>query len=163
MQRFLIPAGLLILAGTLQGNAGWLSIHGARPDFLLVVLIATALMLDPFEGAIMGFAAGFIHGSIVGISLGSFIISRTLIGFIAGTVTVRLFSENPLVPMLGAGGLTFLSEAVFLLSNPTGGFLVVMNKILMTSLYNSVLTMIAFWILRRFEVHKKVKQAAARV
>lgn len=164
MQRFLILAGMLILAGALQGNTpSWLMWRGAQPDFLLVVLIATALMLDPLAGAVMGFVAGLMQGSMVGFSIGSFIVSRTLIGFVAGTITLRLFSENPMVPMIAAVGLTFLSEAVFLLTSPTGGFIAAVDKILITSLYNGLLTAVAFWILRKFEIHKKVKHIESRL
>lgn len=164
MQRYLLPVGMLVLAAALQGNLpAWLVLKGARPDLPLVVLIATALSLDPLSGAALGFIAGLIHGSIVGASLGSFIVSRTIIGFAAGSVTIRLFSENPVVPVLSAGGLTLLGEVIFLLANPVPSLAASLKIILAKSLYNSLLTLVVYWILRWIEVRRKIKMAAARL
>ena len=164
MRRYILPIVLLFLAGALQGNLpSWLVIKGARPDFLLVVLIAFSLTQDPLTGAVLGFFAGLIHGSIVGNSLGSFIVSRTIIGFAAGSVTIRLFSENPVVPVLAAGALTFVGEALFLLANPAPNLLASFNIIVFKSLYNSFFTLIAYWLLRWMEVRHKIKLATARL
>jgi len=155
---------MLILAGALQSNIpSWMVIKDARPDFILVVLISISLTLDPGTGAVLGFIAGLIHGSIVGISLGSFIASRTIIGFAAGSVTIRLFSENPIVPVLAAGGLTFAGEIVFLLTNPANDFLASISIVLCKSLYNSLLTLILFWFIRWMQIRQKIKKAAARL
>jgi len=164
MRRYALPIAVILIAGALQGNLpAWLVFKGARPDVVLVALIAMALTLDPLSGAIIGFVAGTVHGTIVGYSLGSFIISRTIIGFLAGSVTFRLFTENPVVPVLCAGGLTFLGEAVFLLANPMPDLLAVLNIVLAKSLYSSLLTLLAFWFLRWIEVRRKIKKAEARL
>jgi len=164
VQRYLLPVAMLILAGALQSNIpSWMVIKDARPDFILVVLISISLTLDPGTGAVLGFIAGLIHGSIVGISLGSFIASRTIIGFAAGSVTIRLFSENPIVPVLAAGGLTFAGEIVFLLTNPANDFLASISIVLCKSLYNSLLTLILFWFIRWMQIRQKIKKAAARL
>ncbi len=92
MRRLIISVFVLFAAAGIQGNIpGWMTIAGAKPDFILIALIAAALTLDPPSGAVLGFVAGIIHGSVVGESLGSFIASRTIIGFLAGMAKVRLF------------------------------------------------------------------------
>lgn len=155
---------MLILAGALQGNIpSWMVIKGARPDLILVVLIAIALGLDPGDGAILGFLAGLIHGSIVGVSLGSFIASCTIIGFAAGFVTIRMFSENPIVPVIVAGVLTFAGEIMFLLTNPVAGFWSSINIVLFKTLYNSLFTLILFWIIRWIKVRKKIRMITDRL
>lgn len=155
---------MLVFAGALQGNIpSWMVIKGARPDLILVVLITIALGLDPGAGAVLGFLAGLIHGSIVGVSLGSFIASCTIIGFAAGFVTIRMFSENPIVPVIVAGVLTFAGEIMFLLTNPVAGFLVSLNIVLFKTLYNSLLTLILFWVIRWIQIRRKIKMAAARL
>lgn len=164
MRRLVLPIIVLFAAAGVQGNIpSWLTINGAKPDFILIALIASALMLDPPYGAVLGFAAGLIHGAVVGESLGSFIASRTIIGFLAGMTTVRLFSENPLVPVLAAGGLTFIGEGMFMLANPRGDLADSIIKILITSLFNAVLTLAAFWLVRGFEIRSKIKRASARL
>ena len=164
MQRYILPIGLLLLAAAIQGNLPmWLTIKGARPDLILVVVIATALTLDPVTGTVVGFIAGFIHGSIIGENLGSFMISRTIIGFTAGCVTIRFFSENPLVPVVAAGGLTFAGEGLFLLLNPITDLTTALNTMLAKALYNSLLALIAYWILRSIQLRRKIKMATARL
>ena len=155
---------MLILAGALQGNSpGWLSIKGGRPDFLLVALISTSLTLDPTKGAVLGFVAGLIHGSIIGTDIGSYIVSRTIIGFVAGMINIRFFSDNPVVPVLSAGVLTFMGEGFFLLASPPANPVAELDKILFISLFNSLLTLVAFWILKWIEVRQKIRKASARV
>jgi rod shape-determining protein MreD len=162
--RYVLPGILLFIAGALQGNMPmWLSIKGARPDLILVVLIATALTMDSFAGSVLGFLAGLIHGSIVEQSLGSFIVSRTIVGFAAGMVTVRLFSENPMVPVVAAGGLTFVGEGIFLLANPAPDLAASVTVVFWKSLFNSSLTLIAYWLLRWIEIRRKIKMANARI
>lgn len=164
MQKYVFPVLMLVLAGTLQGNIpAWMVIKGARPDLILVVLIAMSLELDPGAGAVLGFLAGLIHGSLVGISIGSFIASRTIIGFAAGFVTIRMFSENPLVPVVAAGALTFVGEVMFLLANPVTGFFASINVVLFKALYNSLLTLFLFWFIRWMHIRRKIKMAAARL
>jgi rod shape-determining protein MreD len=164
VQRYVLLIGLLLLAATIQGNLpSWLIFKGARPDLILVVIIVTALTLDPVTGTVIGFVAGFVHGSIVGESVGSFIVSRTIIGFAAGCVTIRLFSENPVVPVVAAGGLTFAGEGLFLLLNPIPDFTTALNIMLAKALYNSLLALIAYWILRRIQLRNKIKMATARL
>ncbi|HOP79049.1 MAG TPA: rod shape-determining protein MreD [Armatimonadota bacterium] len=164
MRRYALPLIMLILAGALQGYLpSWMVIRGARPDFLMVVVIATSLTLDPLSGGILGFLGGIIHGSIVGEGVGSFIVSRTIIGFVAGSVTIRFFSDNPVVPVLAAGVLTFSGEALFLLANPVADLGSSLNVLLIKSLYNSLLTLIIFWFLRWMEVRRKIKMAEARL
>ena len=84
----------LIVAASIQGNLPRaISIFGAMPDLVLVVLIAYSLAEDPEFGATLGFFAGLIQGSAVGMSLGSFIVTRTIAGFAAGFLPTRLFSQ----------------------------------------------------------------------
>ncbi len=164
MQRYLLPSLLILLAAAIQGNLpDWLIIKGGQPDLILVALIATALTLDPATGAVLGFVAGLVHGAITGESLGSFIVTRTIIGYAAGSLTVRLFSDNPVVPVLAAGGLTFAGEFIFLLANPTPDLIGGVNMILAKSLYDSLLTIFVFWFLRWTEIRRKIKMASARL
>ena len=164
MQKYLLPALLILLAAAIQGNLpSWMLIKGGQPDLILVVLIATALTQDPGTGAVLGFIAGLIQGSVVNESLGSFIVTRTIIGYAAGSVTVRLFSDNPVVPVLAAGGLTFAGEFLFLLANPTPDLVSAINTILAKSLYDSLLTIIVFWFMKWMAVRRKIKMASARL
>ena len=164
MKRHVWPIISLIIAAGLQGNLpASISIWGAKPDLILVVLIAYALAADPASGAALGFVAGLIHGSAVGLSLGSFIVTRTIVGFLAGLVTTRLFSQNPIVPMLSAAWLTLVSEGLFLLANPRPHLVLVVGRIGGECISNAVLTLLLYWVMRFLDNRRKIKLVDARI
>jgi rod shape-determining protein MreD len=162
--RYFWPIVALIAAAGLQGNLpSGISILGAKPDLVLVVLISYALAADPAFGATLGFVAGLLHGSLVGFSLGSFIVTRTITGFLAGIVTTRLFSENPLVPALSAVWLTVVCEALFLLSNPSPDIAIAFRKVAGECISNAILTLFVYYALRGLNTRRKIKLANARI
>ncbi len=138
-------------------------ILGAKPDLALVVLIAYALAADPTFGAILGFVSGLIYGSAVGVSLGSFIVTRTITGFLAGLLTTRVFSENPVVPMFSAAWLTLVNELMFLLINPRLAPAIAFRTILGECLFNSLLALLLYWLLKYVETRRKIRLVNARI
>lgn len=162
--RYFWPVVALIAAAGLQGNLpSAISIWGEPPDLVLVVLISYSLAADPAFGAGLGFVAGLLHGSLVGFSLGSFIVTRTITGFLAGLVTTRLFSENPLVPALSAVWLTVVCEALFLLSNPRPDIAIALRKVTGECISNAILTLFVYYALRGLNTRRKIKLANARI
>ena len=164
MTRYLWPVITLIIAAGLQGN--WprsITLLGATPDFVLVLLIAYALAADPSFGATLGFIAGLLHGGAVGIGLGSFIVTRTIVGFLAGLVTTRLFSNNPIVPVLSAAWLTLVGDGLFLLANPRPDMALALRTVAGECILNAALTLILYCILRYFDTRRKLKLVNARI
>ena len=164
MRRYAWPVISLFVAAAIQGNlpAGS-SLLGAKPDLILVVLIAYSLAADPLAGAALGFVAGLVHGAAVGLSMGSFIATRTITGFLAGFATTRLFSENPVVPVLSAAWLTAVCEGLFLLANPRVPLAHAGRVVLGECIYNAGLTLLLYWLLRALETRRKIKLAIARI
>ena len=164
MTRYVWPVITLIIAAGLQGN--WprsITLFGATPDFVLVLLIAYALAADPSFGATIGFIAGLIHGGAAGTSLGSFIVTRTIVGFLAGLVTTRLFSDNPIVPVISAAWLTLVGDGLFLLANPRPDLANAMRMVAGECILNAVLTLLLYCILRYFDTRRKLKLVNARI
>jgi rod shape-determining protein MreD len=164
MRSYAWPVFSLLVAAGIQGNlpAG-MSLLGAKPDLILVVLIAYSLAADPLAGAALGFVAGLVHGAAVGLSLGSFIVTRTITGFLAGFATTRLFSENPVVPVFSAAWLTAVCEGLFLLANPRVPLAHAARVVLGECIYNAALTLLLYWLLRALETRRKIKLANARI
>ncbi len=165
MKRYLWPVFILIIAAGVQGNLPpWLSLLGGKPNLFLVVLIAYALAEDPAFGAGLGFVAGLIEGSLVGLSMGSFIVTRTVTGFFAGLTTTRLFGDNPLVPIFSATWLTFICEGVFLLLNPrVVDFIIGLKIILGECVLNALLCFLLYILMGYFQTRKKIKLANSRI
>jgi rod shape-determining protein MreD len=164
VSRYIWPAISLIAAASIQGNLpSGMSLLGAKPDLVLVVLIAYSLAADPIVGAGIGFIAGLVHGAAVGLSLGSFIVTRTITGFLAGFATTRLFSENPVVPVFSAVWLTAVCEGLFLLANPRMALVPAARVTLGECIYNAALTLLLYWLLRSLETRRKIRLADARL
>jgi len=162
--RYVWPAISLLLAAGLQGNLpASFSLMDAKPDLVLVVLIAYALAEDPVFGAALGFAAGLVHGCVVGMSLGSFIVTRTVTGFLAGLLTTRLFGENPVVPIVSAAWLTLVNELLFLLTNPRIGPAPAFRAIVGECILNALLALLLYWFLKHRETRRKTRLVNARL
>ena len=162
--RYFWPTVVLLLATGLQGNLpGCISLWGGKPDLVLVVLISYSLAADPVFGTTLGFIAGLLVGSSVGLSLSSFIVTRTITGFLAGLVTTRLFSENPLVPALSAIWLTVVCEVFFLLGNPPPVLSVGIWKVAGECISNAVFTLFVYYALRHLNTSRKIRMANARL
>ncbi|MCE5324248.1 rod shape-determining protein MreD [bacterium] len=164
MKRYFWAIIMLIIASAIQGNLpGWMTVFGAKPDLVLIVLIIYALSADPDFGAVLGFIAGLIQGSVVGLSLGSFIVTRTITGFLAGIVHTRLFSENPIVPMLSAVWLTLVCEGMFLLANPKPSFPNTIRTLLGECILNAIFAFLLYVFLRHLDTRRKIRLANARL
>jgi len=162
--RYVWPVITLVVVAGLQGNLPpAISIMGAKPDLILVVLVSYCLAADLVFGAGLGFIAGLIHGSFVGLSLGSFIVTRTITGFLAGLVNTRVFSENPFVPVLSAIWLTIVCEGLFLLGNPPRDLGLAVRELVGECIANGIATLFVYYLIRHFETRHKIKLANARL
>jgi rod shape-determining protein MreD len=164
VKRTVLPILSLMVACAIQGNLPrFVTLFGAKPNLVLVVLIAYSLASEPGFGAALGFVAGLIEGSAVGLSTGSFIVTRTITGFLAGLVTTRLFSDNPIVPVVSAAWLTLVCEVLFLLANPLASVSAAGMIILGECILNAFMTFILHFILRQFEARRKMRLVNARL
>ncbi len=113
---FLIISGLFLTSFVLQGSV--LAIagpHGVHPDFILVIVVALALLSDSKRGAIIGLSAGLIQDVLFGSPLGFFAFVNMLIGALAGLLADEIYKDFILAPMLLVAVFTLLSEVVIFL------------------------------------------------
>jgi|GEM_PF-889268 len=163
MKEKIIPILCLLAAAGVQANLpGGFHILGSGPDIVLVVLIAFSLATDTSAGVFLGFAAGLIEGATVGNSFGSFIVTRTIVGFIAGFATTTFFSVNPIVSIVTTGWLTLVCELMFVLANPAASLLVVLRTAVGECIWNSLLSFILVCVLRYFRTRHKIRLADIR-
>jgi rod shape-determining protein MreD len=110
---------LLIAAALLQSTLSpRLFVLGGQPDFVFIVVIAGALLADAGFGALFGLGGGLLTAALVGETVGTFLVSRTLAGFVAGAVGARLFRGNVFVVMAGVALAALVAEGVYVLSAP---------------------------------------------
>jgi rod shape-determining protein MreD len=148
----------MILAGALQSQVSdRIAIFGSRPDFLMAAIMAMALVIDPALGAVVGFAAGLVHASIVGLSFGGFIVSRTLLGFAVGSLRSWVFQENLIILSATALLGTLACESIYFLIEPARSGSAALAQLPMESVYNAVLAVVCYRLVRR-TMEQQIKQ-----
>ena len=106
---------LLVLQTTIFARVAPFGVH---IDLVLLAVVSVSLLLGMETGAIFGLAAGVLTGYCAGVSLGSFAISRLLIGGGLGFFDKRFSRDNPLAPPLCAAAATLIANAVFGVLSP---------------------------------------------
>ncbi len=146
-----LKLGLLMLFATaLQATlAHQIQIRGVQPDFNKVVLICIAVNTSIQVATACGFLAGWMMGSVVGMSVGSYLISRMVLGASLGLLELRVFRHNPIVLILSALAGSLLCEAVFFLFSPQENVARWVYQATGESLYNLLFVLpIAGWVRR---------------
>ena len=119
VRHVLLVAGLVWLAAVFQGRAAHaLSIHGAQPDFPLIVLACGALLLGSARGTLLGFWAGLLAAVSLPQTFGSLFVSRIAAGAFAGSFGRNLIRDNVIVPPLVVLAATLLAELISVLMAP---------------------------------------------
>jgi len=123
---------LFLLCFAMQTTvAQWLSIFGAAPDFIVILIVSIAIKHGPAAGVLWGFLAGFTQDVYAPMEwLGANTISYTVLGFLVGQLEERFLTLNmPMkVGVLGFG--FFLCDMLYF-------FLTGLEKDVVTNLFFS--------------------------
>jgi hypothetical protein len=150
VKKTILVICVMVLAGALQSQmSGRMKIYGSAPDFLMAATMSMALVIDPALGAVFGFCAGVMHASIVDLSFGGFIISRTLLGFGMGWMRDWVFQENLLVLMAAALVGTIACEGIYFLIEPARSSSAAIAQLPMEAVYNALIALIFYLLVTR--------------
>ncbi|MGC8784430.1 MAG: rod shape-determining protein MreD [Armatimonadota bacterium] len=141
---------LILFATAIQAVfAHHLRFHGVQPDFNKVVLICIAVNTSVHVATAYGLLAGWLMGSVVGMSVGSYLISRMMLGALLGLLELRVFRHNPVVLIFSALTGSMLCEAVFFLFSPQQNAGRWVSLAVGESLYNLVFVLpVSAWVRR---------------
>jgi rod shape-determining protein MreD len=111
--RFVIAAGLLALAALLQSVEGpSLPVVRGRPDLVLVVVLAWAMLRGSGEGALVGFLGGVLLDSAAYTPFGINCALMGLVGYFIGLPEVNVYRGN-LPYFLGTAAIATLAYHTF--------------------------------------------------
>lgn len=112
--RQVVLAALFVwLAIIFQGRlAHAIVFRGAQPDFPLVVLASSAILVGSLRGTLLGFWAGLLAAAALPTAYGSVFAGRIAAGAFAGRFGSRLIRTNLLVPPLVTLAASLLAEIV---------------------------------------------------
>lgn len=136
----------LLLQMTVLGR---LSFLGAKPDLVLVLVVCFGLADGPAVGMGAGFGIGFCADLLGSHTLGLLALVLCVVGYCAGVVrsySDRLATVTPMVVVAALSATAVLAYAGLgaLLGDPRIDAHVVVKALLLTSLYDVVLTPFVF-------------------
>ncbi len=154
MRRALVLAAVIVVALVLESTLlAHLQLAGARPDLLVLAVIAVAMACGPVTGATFGFAAGLVSDLQFATPVGVSALIYTAIGFAMGTARIYVTSSHTWVHLLIAAAASLASVwlsgvvlRVFDLSSwaflaRTGPWIAVYNLLLTPLVYPLVRTL----------------------
>ena len=98
------------------------TLQGIKPDLILILVIAFALLKGPEEGAIVGFFSGLLQDIFSIGLLGVHALIKTVTGFLCGLLKERMFAEHILfvIPLVTIFATIFKSGLMFLVLDAFG-------------------------------------------
>jgi rod shape-determining protein MreD len=146
---------IVIVAVILQVSfLSHLSILGATPNLIPVVVVALGLLGGGVVGAVCGFATGVVLDSVLLQPLGVSSLVLLSIGYLAGRYREGFEISNALIPLFLAGALTLLGGIGFsalqlLFGVETALSLGVLHEIVIQALLAILLAALIYPLLRR--------------
>jgi rod shape-determining protein MreD len=167
--RIALRIALVVLAAVVLQVSFFseLSLLGATPDVLAVVIISLGLLGGGVIGAVCGFAAGLLLDSVLLETLGVSSLVLLSIGYLAGRYREGFEISSSLVPPLLAAGLTTLGAFAFsaiqlMLGVETDVSLLVVREILVKGLLAFFFAIPIYPLLRRALRPALVDESPAR-
>lgn len=145
MKRTLVWTGLLIITIAIQ--AVLLPIifsQGAKPDLILIMVVACGLLAGREQAVGVGFFAGLLQDFASGNVFGLNVLSKMAIGYVSGMAERKVFKESILLPVLAIVIATFFNSALlqallFLLGYKIQFLAMLKNQVLPSLGYNVLL------------------------
>lgn len=75
-------------------------IGGVAPRFMVMIIVAFALLRGSKEGALIGFFAGLLYDLSFGLYFGEMILPYTLLGYLCGRLNKNFYRENFILPFV---------------------------------------------------------------
>jgi rod shape-determining protein MreD len=155
-RKIALRIALLVLATVILQVSFFsqLTILGAAPTIIPVVVVSLGLLGGGVLGAVAGFATGFLLDSVLLQTLGTSSLVLLSIGYLAGRYRESFPITSKLVPPLLAGGFTLLAAAGFavlqlMLGVDTAVSLLVVREIIVQSLLAVILGFGLYPLVRR--------------
>lgn len=155
MSRYYQFALTLLAAVILQLTvAPHITVAKVVPNFVLLVVIAVALLQGPCRGTVVGFLAGLTFDLIGTGPIGLAALVYCVVGYITGSLHENMFAEGWRLPVAVVFFANLSAEGLYTLALGLMGkdvsLLSALGKVIIpSSIYNSVLAVVFYSLLAR--------------
>jgi rod shape-determining protein MreD len=169
MERILPSAIAVLLATVLQaGLAPHITVFGAVPNLLLLVVVTIALSTGSNEGATVGFMAGLAFDLVGAGPVGAMALVLTIAGYAAGMLHTAMFAEGWLLPLTVLAITAIAVEISYglllgLLGTDVPFWRTLFTKMLPGAVYNTTLALLVYPWLARFLRHDRPMKTFRRL
>jgi rod shape-determining protein MreD len=110
VRRALVLAAVIAVGVVLESTLlAHLRLGGARPDVLVLAVIAVGMGCGPVTGAVFGFAAGLVSDLEFAAPVGVSALVYTVIGFGMGSARIYLAASRTWIHLLAAAAASLVS------------------------------------------------------
>ncbi len=151
--KIVVALGLVIAAVLIQSTVfQYIRPFGFAPELGLLTVIAISRYLDAEQAMFVAFTGGFLQDLLGGSPLGLWAIVFTIVAFVTVKVRAREVAGPPAVA-IGVLGLTVIGLVTYMILGTLFGLGIigrpgVMWDMLIPAIYNLVLALPVFWLVR---------------
>ncbi len=155
MRKNVYWALMVTIATLLEASwPGILRVQGVTPDLILLMVVYFAIAGGSERAMITGLAGGLLQDVAGDTGLGHHVLSLVIVGYLAGSISLRLVTDSPAVKsglVLAAGLLNgILFVAVSYLQDPGMNVLnTVAVSVVPRAFYTALVTPFVFYLLQR--------------
>lgn len=154
----MLAFGAMLWAGLVldSGISEFIQIFGARPEFVLIILFTHSLLWRPMGACFGGFFAGVFQGALVGANLTHYVISRAVGAFALSGSRALGYELNSLLVGIVCGLATVGTRLLFMFLAPPASIPAYLGATIGSGLYNGLIAIPLFALLRRLYESKQV-------
>lgn len=139
---------LLVCVAAQSTWAPWLRLRGQVPELALVAVLSIGLTTGSFGGLLAGFLAAFLWASASGLPVGNLFVSYMGLGFLAGAMRGRMFSDRILLAMIVVAVGVIIAAVVGLLLAPPASPQSWVSAVFFRALFSALLTVLVYPLMR---------------
>ncbi len=147
MKVFALCLLIWLSAGLQATVAPAIAFGPVLPSFPVIVICAFSAWLSPAGTVVAGFFAGLFQGAVGGVSMGAYVISRTLLGLALGRWNELEYEPGPIATGIITAVSTLLVQALMLVLAPPRDLIEFGFATIGSAIYNGVLAIPLFALL----------------
>jgi hypothetical protein len=145
----LITVLLLLVCVAAQSTwAPWLRMHGQVPQLVLAAVLSIGLTTGSFGGVLAGFLGAYLLASVTGLPMGNLFVSYMALGFLAGAMRGRMFSDRILLAMIVVAVGVIVAAVIGLILAPPPSPQAWVSVIFARAIFSALLTIPLYSLMR---------------